>query len=95
MAFYKTNFQFSYICVLTPKLTRVQNFRQRCFKHQYISYQINITYYNYDVLEEADCTLFKKLAWPPLYPSLPKTKERSVCLRVPSSQLPRVNTQHL
>ena len=29
----------------------------------------------------------------PLYPSNPKTKESSVRLRVPCSQLPRVNTQ--
>ena len=77
----------------TPEVTTVQNFLQRCFKHKYISYQINI----YDVLEEADRALFKKISSMPShpsYPSLPKTKESSVRLRVPSSQLPRVNTQH-
>ena len=76
----------------TPELTTVQTFLQRCFKRKYISYQINI----YDVLEEADHALFKKISSMPghsLYPSLPKTKESSVRLRVPSSQLPRVNTQ--
>ena len=31
--------------------------------------------------------------WVPLHPSVPKTKESSARLRVPSSQLPRVNTQ--
>ena len=57
-----------------------------------ISYQINI----YDVLEKADRALFSKISsmpGHPLYPSLPKTKESSERLRVPCSQLPRVNTQ--
>ena len=76
----------------TPELTTVQNFLQRCFKRKYISYQINI----YDVLEEADRALFKKISsmpGHPLYPSLLKTKESSVRLSVSSSQLPGVNTQ--
>ena len=74
-----------------PELTTVQNFLQRCFKRKYISYQIDI----YDVLEEVDRSLFKISSMPghPLYPSVPKTKESSARLRVPSSQLPRVNTQ--
>ena len=75
-----------------PELTTVQNFLQRCFKRKYISYQIDI----YDVLEEVDCSPFKKISsmpGHPLYPSVPKTKESSARLRVPSSQLPRVNTQ--
>ena len=76
----------------TPDLTAVQNFLQRCYKRKYISYQINI----YDVLEKADRALFSKISnmpGQPLYPSLPKTKESSARLRVPCSQLPRVNTQ--
>ena len=76
----------------TPELTAVQNFLQRCYKSKYISYQINI----YDVLEKADRALFNKISsmpGHPLYPSLPKTKESSARLRVPCSQLPRVNTQ--
>ena len=75
-----------------PELTTVQNFLQRCFKCKYISYQIDI----YNVLEEVDCSLLKKISSMPshpLYPTIPKTKEKSVCLLVPSSQLPRVNTQ--
>ena len=75
-----------------PELTTVQNFLQRYFKRKYISYQIDI----YNVLEEVDRSLFKKISSMPshpLYPSVPKTKESSVRLRVPSSQLPRVNTQ--
>ena len=75
-----------------PELTTVQNFLQRCFKRKYISYQIDI----YSVLEEVDRSLFKKISsmpGHPPYPSVPKTKESSAHLRVPSSQLPRVNTQ--
>ena len=75
-----------------PELTTVQNFLQRCFKRKYISYQIDI----YNVLEEVDRSLFKKISSMPrhpLYPSVPKTKESSARLRVPSSQLPRVNAQ--
>ena len=75
-----------------PELTTVQNFLQRCFKRKYISYQIDI----YNVLEEVDRSLFKKISSMPrhpLYPSVPKTKENSARLRVPSSQLPRVNAQ--
>ena len=75
-----------------PELTTVQNFLLRCFKRKYISYQIDI----YNVLEEVDRSLFKKISSMPshpLYPSVPKTKESSARLRVPSSQLPRVNTQ--
>ena len=44
----------------------------------------------YDVVEEVDRSLFKKIssvAGDALYPSVPKTKES------PSSQLPRDNTQ--
>ena len=57
----------------TPELTTVQNFLQCCFKRKYISYEINI----YDVLEEADCALFKKISsmpGHPLYTSLPQSK---------------------
>ena len=75
-----------------PELTTFQNFLQRCFKRKYISYQIDV----YDVLEEVDHSLFKKTSsvpGHPLYPSVPKTKESSAHLRVPSSQFPRVNTQ--
>ena len=75
-----------------PELTTVQNFLQRCFKRKYISFQIDI----YNVLEGVDRSLFKKISSThshPLYPSVPKTKENSARLRVPSSQLPRVNTQ--
>ena len=42
----------------------------------------------YDVLEEADRALYKKISSMPgytLYPSLPKIRKRSLCLRVPSS----------
>ena len=49
----------------------------------------------YDVLEEVDRSLFKKISsmpGHPLYPSVPKTKESSVHLRILSSQLPSVNT---
>ena len=77
-----------------PELTKVQNFLQRCFKRKYISSQIDI----YNVLEEVDRSLFKKISsmpCHPLYPSVPKTKESSARLRVPSSQLPRVNAQRL
>ena len=77
-----------------PELTTVQNFLQHCFKRKCISYQIDI----YNVLEEVDRSLFKKISsmlGHPLYSSVPKTKESSVRLRVPSSQLPRVNTQCL
>ena len=75
-----------------PELTTVQNFLQRCFKRKYVSYRIDI----YGVLEEVDRSLFKKISGMPghpLYPSIPKMKESSARLRVPSSQLPRVNTQ--
>ena len=75
-----------------PELTTVQNFLQRCFKCKYISYHTDI----YNILEEVDCSLLKKISSMfshPLYPTVPKTKETSVCLLVPSSQLPRVNTQ--
>ena len=75
-----------------PELITVQNFLQCRFKHKYSSYQIDI----YDALEEVDRSLFKKIpSMPghPLYPSIPKTKESSVRLRVSSNQLPTVNTQ--
>ena len=75
-----------------PELIRVQNFLQRCFKRKYVSYRIDV----YGVSEEVDHSLFKKISGMPghpLYPSVPKMKESSACLRVPSSQLPRVNTQ--
>ena len=74
-----------------PELTTVQNFLQRCFKRRYISYQIDI----YNVLEEVDRSLFRISSMPghPLYPPVPKTKESSARLRVPSSQLRKVNTQ--
>ena len=59
-----------------PELTMVQNFLQCCFKHQYILYQIDI----YNVLEEVDRSLFKKISsmpgYPP-YPSFSKTKQSS------------------
>ena len=74
-----------------PELTTVQNFLQRCFKRKYVSYRIDI----YGVLEEVDRSLFKKISGMPghpLYPSIPKMKESSARFRVPSSQLPRVNT---
>ena len=77
-----------------PQLTTVHNFLQRCFKRKYISYQIDI----YSVLEEVDRSLFKKISsmpGHPLYPSVTKKKESSARLRLPSSQLPRVNTQCL
>ena len=41
-----------------PELTTVQNFLQRCFKRKYISYQTDI----YNVLEEVDRSLFKKIS---------------------------------
>ena len=75
-----------------PELTTVQNFLQLSFKRKYISYQTDI----YNVLEGVDQSLFKKISSThshPLCPSVPKTKESSAPLRVPSSQLPRVNTQ--
>ena len=74
-----------------PELTTVQNFLQRCFKRRYISYQIDI----YNVLEEVDRSLFRISSMPghPLHPPVPKTKESSARLRVPSSQLRKVNTQ--
>ena len=69
-----------------PELTTVQNFLQLCFKRKYIWYQIDM----YSILEEVDRSLFKiKISSMPdhlLHPS--------VLLGVPSSQLPRVNTQH-
>ena len=70
----------------------IKTFLQHCFKRKYISYQIDI----YIVLEEVDRSLFKKISsmpGHPLHPSILKTKESSACLRVPSSLLPRVNTQ--
>ena len=75
-----------------PELTTVQNFLQRCFKRKYISYQTDI----YNVLEEVDRSLFKKISSMPshpLYPSVPKTKESSARLRGLSSQFPTGNTQ--
>ena len=75
-----------------PELTTVQNFLQRCFQRKYVSYRIDI----YGVLEEVDRSLFKKISGMPghpLYPSVPKMKESSARLRVPSSQLPKVNPQ--
>lgn len=69
----------------TPELTTVQNFLQLFFKRKYIWYQIDM----YSILEEVDRSLFKiKISSMPdhlLHPS--------VLLGVPSSQLPRVNTQ--
>ena len=73
-----------------PELTTVQNFLQRCFKRKYISYQTDI----YNVLEEVDRSLFKKISSMPshpLYPSVPKTKESSARLRGLSSQFRRGN----
>lgn len=68
-----------------PELTTVQNFLQLCFKGKYIWYQIDM----YSILEEVDRSLFKiKISSMPdhlLHPS--------VLLGVPSSQLPRVNSQ--
>ena len=64
-----------------PELTTVQNFLQRCFKRKYIPYQIDI----YDVLQEVDRSLFKKISsipGQPLYPSLTKTKLSSEFLAV-------------
>lgn len=75
-----------------PELTTVQNFLQRCFKRKYISYQTDI--YMYNVLEEVDRSLFKKISSMPshpLYPSVPKTKESSARLRGLSSQFRRGN----
>ena len=88
MAFYKlSTYDFPIYVSVTPELTRVQNFLPRCFKRQYIYSQINIPVY--DFLEEADHALFKISSMPghPLYSSLPNTKESSVCLRDPSSNL--------
>ena len=68
-------------------LSTVQNFLQRCFERKYIFYQIDI----YDVLEKVERTLFQNIfSMPghPLYLYVPKTKESSARLRVPSSQLP-------
>ena len=80
MAFNKlSTYDFPIYVSITPELTRVQNFLQRCFKRQYIYYQINIPLY--DFLEEADHALFKKISsmpGHPLYSSLPNTKESSV-----------------
>ena len=42
----------------TPELTTVQNFLTRCFKHRYISYEINVL----NSLEKADRSLFKKVS---------------------------------
>ena len=56
-------------------------------ERKYISYQIDI----YDVLEKVERTLFQNIfSMPghPLYLHVPKTKESSARLRVPSSQLP-------
>ena len=80
-----------------PDLTTVQNFLQRCFKRKYfISYQTDIYNVFWSHSEGVDRSLFKKISsmpGHPLYPSVPKTKESSARLWVPSSQLPRVNTQ--
>ena len=54
-----------------PELTTVQNFLQRCFKRKYVSYQIDI----YNVLEEVDCSLFKKISSMPGHPLSPKRKK--------------------
>ena len=54
-----------------PELTTFQNFLQRCFKHKYISYQIDV----YDVLEEVDHSLFKKTSSVPGHPLYPKRKK--------------------
>ena len=85
--------QSSYIYASSiPELTKVQSLLQLCFKRKYSSYQIDI----YHVLEEVDRSPFKKISsmpGHPLYPSVLKTKESSTLIRVPSSQLPRVNTQ--
>ena len=93
MAFKKlSTYDFPIYVSITPELTRVQNFLQRCFKRQYIYYQIYTPVY--DFLEEADHALFKKISsmpGHPLYSSLPNTKESSVCLRDPSSNLNWVN----
>ena len=82
-----------YVSSAIPELTTVQNFLQRCFKRKYfILYQTDI----YNVLEGVDRSLFNKISSMPShppYPSVPITKESSARLRVPSSQLPRVNTQ--
>ena len=95
MAFNKlSTYDFPIYVSITPELTRVQNFLQCRFKCQYIQYyQINTPVY--DFLEEADHALFKKISsmpGHPLYSSLPNTKESSVCLRDPSSNLNWVNT---
>ena len=76
----------------TPELTMVQNFLQHCYKRKYIYHVINIYY---DVLEKTDCALFNKISNMPSHPLYPliKIKESSARLRVPCSQLPRVNTQ--
>ena len=47
------------------------------------------------MLEEVDRSLFKKISGMPGHPSVPKRKESSVRLRVPSGQLPRVDTQRV
>ena len=78
----------------TPELTTVQNFLQRCFKRKYVLYQIGIMMC---WRGRSHHSLFKKISsmsGHPLYPLVPKMKESSVCLGIPSSQLPRVNTQH-
>ena len=67
-----------------PELTTVQNYLQLCFKRKYIWYQIDI----YSVLEEVDCSLFKKISSMPDHPLYP-----SVLLGVPRGQFPRVSTQ--
>ena len=87
------NLWFSYKCILNTWINKGQNFLQCCFKRQYIYYPINIPVY--DFLEEADHALFKKISsmpGHPLYSSLPNTKESSVCLRDPRSNLNGVNT---
>ena len=61
MAFNKlSTYDFPIYVYITPELTRVQNFLQRCFKRQYIYYQIYTPVY--DFLEEADHALFKKIS---------------------------------
>ena len=94
MAFCKlSTYNFPIYVSVTPELTRVQNVIQHCFKRQYIYHQINTPVY--DFLEEADHALFKNISSMPGHPlssSLPNTKESSVCLRDPSSNLNWVNT---
>ena len=76
----------------TPELTIVQNFLTRCFKHRYISYEINIL----NSLEKADWSLFKKVSGAIghlLFNLMPTIKESSRNLRFHSSQLPCTHTE--